>query len=81
MFLHPISKLSTQYKYGVITSQTHRYTVACTRRQDLIPAAVELYTSFVDKGYKTTKGSTRSTRLNRLVDTLKDSYEIICMAK
>ena len=51
-FPHPSSKLSTRCKYGVITSQLHRYTVACTRRQDFIPVAVELYKAFVDKGYR-----------------------------
>ena len=50
-FPHPSSKLSARCKYGVITSQLHRYTVACTRRQDFIPVAVELYKAFVDKGY------------------------------
>ena len=51
-FPHPSSKLSTRCKYGVITSQLHRYTVACTRRQDFIPIAVDLYKAYVDKGYK-----------------------------
>jgi len=50
-FPHPSSKLSVRCKYGVITSQLHRYTVACTRRQDFIPVAVDLYKAYVDKGY------------------------------
>ena len=50
-FPDPRSKLSTRCKYGVITSQLHRYKVACTRRQDFVPAAVELYKAYVDKGY------------------------------
>ena len=54
-FPHPSSKLATRCKYGVITSQMHRYTVACTRRQDLIPVAVELYKAYVDKGYNKRK--------------------------
>ena len=51
-FPDPKSKLSTRCKYGVITSQLHRYTVACTRRQDFVPVAVDLYTAYVDKGYR-----------------------------
>ena len=38
-------------KYGVITSQLHGCTLACTRRQDFIPVAVELCKAYVDKGY------------------------------
>ena len=29
-FPNPASKLSTRCKYGVITSQLHRYNMACT---------------------------------------------------
>ena len=54
-FPDPSSKLSTRCKYGVITSQLHRYKVANTRRQDFISAAVGLYTAYVDKGYQVRK--------------------------
>ena len=54
-FPDPSSKLSTQCKYGVITSQLHRYTVANTRKQDFVPAAVDLYAAYVDKGYRVYK--------------------------
>ena len=51
-FPDPASKLSTRCKYGVITSQLHRYTVACTRQPDFVPAAVQLYKTYVEKGYQ-----------------------------
>ena len=51
-FPHPQSKLSTCCKYGVITSQLHRYNVACTRTCDFKEPALDLYTTYIDKGYK-----------------------------
>ena len=51
-FPHPQSKLSTRCKYGVITSQLHRYNVACTRTCDFKEPALDLYTTYIDKGYK-----------------------------
>ena len=51
-FPHPESKLSERCKYGVITSQLHRYKVACSRPRDFMTPAVELYAAYVDKGYR-----------------------------
>ena len=45
------SKLTDRCKYGVITSQLHRYAVACTRSSDFIKAATELYSTFIKKQY------------------------------
>ena len=45
------SKLTDRCKYGVITSQLHRYAVACTRSGDFITAAAALYGAFVKKQY------------------------------
>ena len=54
-FPHPASKLSERCKYGVITSQLHRYNVACTRISDFLKPAVNLYAAYVEKGYRTRK--------------------------
>jgi len=51
-FPDPASKLSTRCKYGVITSQLHRYNVACTRRRDFLVPARELYRTYLRKGYR-----------------------------
>ena len=51
-FPHPKSKLSMRCKLGVITSQLHRFNIACTRPPDFIQAATTLYTDFIKKGYK-----------------------------
>ena len=50
-FPHPESKLSQQCKYGVITSQCHRYRMACTRLRDFLKPAQTLYNTYVEKGY------------------------------
>ena len=50
-FPHPESKLSQQYKYGVITSQCHPYRMACTRLCDFLQPTQELYDTRVSKGY------------------------------
>ena len=50
-FPHPESKLSHQCKYGVITSQCHRYRVACTGIHNFLKPAQELYDTYVSKGY------------------------------
>ena len=50
-FPDPASKLSTRCKYGVITSQLHRYNVACTRRCDFLVPAQQLCSTYVLKGY------------------------------
>ena len=54
-FPHPESILSPNCKYGVITSQLHRFNVACTRNQDFIPAARKLHTVYIEKGYESAK--------------------------
>ena len=50
-FPHPDSKLSTRCKYGVITSQLHRYNVACTLPEGFMKEAVVLYKAYLHKGY------------------------------
>ena len=50
-FPHPKSKLSSRCKYGVITSQLHRFNTACSRPKAFIKAATGLYTAFMQKGY------------------------------
>ena len=50
-FPHPTSKLSVRCKLGIITSQLHRFEVACTKTKDFMKAAVRLYTEFIKKGY------------------------------
>jgi hypothetical protein len=50
-FPDPESKITRRCKYGVITSQLHRFTVACTRTTYFTAAATELYTEYIRKGY------------------------------
>jgi len=50
-FPHPDSKLSSRCKYGVITSQLHRFNTACSRPKAFIKAAMGLHTAFMQKGY------------------------------
>jgi len=50
-FPHPESKLSKRCKYGVITSQLHRYNVACTQTREFLKPATAMYTEYVKKGY------------------------------
>ena len=50
-FPHPESKLSSRCKYGVITSQLHRFNTACTRPSDFLDAAATLYAAYIKKGY------------------------------
>jgi hypothetical protein len=52
-FPDPTSKLSSRCKYGVITSQLHRYNVACTTRSAFIAPARVLYRTYLEKGYIT----------------------------
>ena len=52
-FPHPQSKLATQCNLGVITSQLHRYNIACTQPKDFLSAATSLYTAYIEKGYQT----------------------------
>ena len=51
-FPHPASKLSTRCKYGVITSQLHRYNVACTAIKHFMVPATDLYATYIKKGYQ-----------------------------
>ena len=51
-FPHPESCLSSRCKYGVITSQLHRYNVACTQTEHFLEPALDLYITYVEKGYK-----------------------------
>ena len=50
-FPHARSKLSTQCKYNVITSQLHRYKVVCTCQDEFRRNGDKLYDMFIDKGY------------------------------
>ena len=50
-FPNPTSKLSTRCKYGVITSQLHRYNVACTQLRDFMQPVTDLYATYLKKGY------------------------------
>ena len=49
-FPHPESMLTSRCKYGVITSQLHRYNVACYSKQAFMVCAVKLYSDCIDKG-------------------------------
>ena len=51
-FPHPESKLSERCKYGVVTSQLHRYAVACSNIKHFMESATELYSAYVKKGYR-----------------------------
>jgi len=51
-FPHPDSVLSKRCKYGVITSQLHRYNTACTGDEHFLEPALDLYSAYVKKGYK-----------------------------
>ena len=51
-FPHPKSKLSPQCKYGVITSQLHRYNVACTQNKHFLEPALCMYKAYLEKGYE-----------------------------
>ena len=50
-FPHPKSKLAARCKYGVITSQLHRFNVACTQAHEFLTPATAMYTEYVKKGY------------------------------
>ena len=50
-FPHPESMLTSRCKYGVITSQLHRYNVACSSKRAFMVSAVKLYSDYLDKGY------------------------------
>ena len=46
-FPHYDSKLTTRCKYGIITSQYHRFTVACTKTSHWLDAAIGLYSDLI----------------------------------
>ena len=48
---HPETKITTRYKYGVISSQLHRFKTVCTQTSHFLDAATTLYTEYVDKRY------------------------------
>ena len=50
-FPHPSSKLAKRCKYGVITSQLHRYNVVCTSNEYFMEPALSLYAAYIKKGY------------------------------
>ena len=52
---HPKSMITTKCKYGVITSQLHRFQQICTKTKYFINAAVGLYSAFLKKGYRERK--------------------------
>ena len=64
-FPDPASKLSTRCKYGVITSQLHRYNVACTRRCHFLTPARSLYKTYLKKGYSQPKVNQYFSRFMR----------------
>ena len=50
-FPHPETKITTRCKYGVISSQLHRFKTVCTQTSQFLDAATTLYTEYIDKGY------------------------------
>ena len=50
-FPHPETKITTRCKYGVISSQLHRFKTVCTQTSQFLDAATILYTEYIDKGY------------------------------
>ena len=50
-FPHPDTKITTRCKYGVISSQLHRFKTVCTQTSQFLDAATKLYTEYIDKGY------------------------------
>ena len=66
-FPHPTSKLSTRCKYGVITSQLHRYNVACTQLRDFVQIATELYATYLKNRYRSVQVCT--PRISTIVTT------------
>jgi hypothetical protein len=50
-FPHPDTKITTRCKYGVISSQLHRFKTVCTQTSQFLDAATTLYTEYIDKGY------------------------------
>ena len=51
-FPHVDSCLSAQCKYGIVTSQCHRFMKACSLPKHFLRAAVDLRETFIAKGYQ-----------------------------
>ena len=51
-FPHVDSCLSAQCKYGIVTSQCHRFMIACSLPKHFLRAAVDLREAFTAKNYK-----------------------------
>ena len=45
------TKITTRCKYGVISSQLHRFKTVYTQTSQFLDAATILYTEYIDKGY------------------------------
>jgi len=50
-FPHPDSKLSSRAKYGIITSQLHRFLTVNTKTKHFLKSAVNLFDTYIKKGY------------------------------
>ena len=50
-FPHIESCLPQQCKYGIVTSQCHRYMITCSEPKYFLQAAVKLRETFMDKNY------------------------------
>ena len=76
-FPHRDSKLTTRCKYGIITSQYHRFTVACTKTKHWLEAATNLYSAFIlNKKYdvrRVDKYAERFIKKHRHLLTIKPS--------
>ena len=48
---HPETKITTRCKYGVISSQLHRFKTVCTQSSQFLDAATTLYNEYIDRGY------------------------------
>jgi hypothetical protein len=51
IFPHPLSAISRQAKYGIVTSQLHRFDRNCTRTRHFIDASSILLSALINKGY------------------------------
>jgi hypothetical protein len=86
-FPHPDSVLSKRCKYGVITSQLHRYNTACTRDKHFLEPALDLYTAYVKKGYilplinKYFSRFLRHHKPHMHSDTVRQQYAIFVVEK
>jgi hypothetical protein len=51
-FPHPDSCMSVKCKYGVITSQCHRFLICCSSPRSYLNAATKLFDEYIAKGYE-----------------------------